>query len=163
MVNCERYRGWASTLPSAETKLSLPKLLDLTFASVSVVSFALRPSRALSKWYVVTSMPAAGGGALTVSASAAVCVMEEDVPVNVMVALPVMALPAAVKVTFCGAPGAKLKVVGFAVTPAGNPLMATLTVVLNPFCAVTLRATGWPAAPVVRVRDCGVTVKVKSG
>jgi hypothetical protein len=85
------------------------------------------------------------------------------VPVKVTVALPAAALAAAVRVMFCGVPGARLKVVGFAVTPAGNPLMATLTVVLNPFCAVMLRATGWPAAPAVRVRDAGVTLRLKSG
>ena len=104
----------------------------------------------------------AGGAAATVRASAAVCVNEAAVPVNVTVAFPVAALPAAVRVTFCGVPGVRLKLDGSAVTPDGRPLKATWTVALNPFAGSAFTEITSPVAPCVNVRLGGVRVRVKS-
>src|SRR6185503_2230223 len=56
-----RKRGSASTLPSTAKKPTLPNCVELTFASVRVVSCALRPSRELLSWKVVISGTVAVG------------------------------------------------------------------------------------------------------
>jgi hypothetical protein len=66
------------------------------------------------------------GGAATVSARVAVWLSEPEVPVKTTLALPGWALLAAVRVTLCGVPGVSESEAGLAVTPAGNPLSATL-------------------------------------
>ena len=86
--------------------------------------------------------PEGGGAAATVNASVAVCVNELDLPVNVIVALPVVAFDAAVRVMLCAVPGVRASVDGFAVTPVGRPLRVTFTVPVNPFWAVALMEIG---------------------
>ena len=66
-------------------------------------------------------------------------------------------------VTLCGVPGLREIVVGLAVTSAGSPLRATLTVPVNPFNAVAVTCTAWPAPPLVTLRDDGATASEKSG
>jgi len=52
---------------------------------------------------------------------------------------------------------------GLAVTPAGKPLKATLTVPVKPLSAVAASWTGCPAPLTVTLRDVGVTASEKSG
>jgi hypothetical protein len=108
---------------------------------------------------VVTFTPAA---AVTVSPRLAVWVREPDVPVNTTFALPACALLPAVSVMLCAVPGVSVNDVGFAVTPAGKPLSATPTVPLKPFSALADNCTGCPAAPIVTLKDCGLTASEKS-
>ena len=70
---------------------------------------------------------------------------------------------AAARVMFCGAPGVRLSVDGFAVTPAGRPLIATATVPVNELMAVDEMLTWEPTAPGVSVRAVGDMVRLKSG
>jgi hypothetical protein len=79
--------------------------------------------------------------------------MEPEVPVNVTFALPAWALLPAVSVTLCGVPGLRESVEGVAVIPAGSPLRTIFVVPANPFKAVADTCTGWPAAPMVRLKD----------
>lgn len=97
------------------------------------------------------------------SASAAVWLSEPEVPVKTTFALPAWALLPAVSVTLSGVPGVTDTEAGLAVTPAGNPLSATLVVPLNPFTAVTVTCTGCPAPPTVKLSDAGETASEKSG
>ena len=53
------------------------------------------------------------------------------------VAVDAGALAAAVKVTFCGVPG-RVRVDGFAVTPAGSPVIAIAIVPANELIAVAV-------------------------
>ena len=59
-------------------------------------------------------------------------------------------------------PGLRVSAAGDALTPAGRPLIAIATGELKPFPPVTVRVTGWPIAPAVRVRLDGTAVRVKS-
>ena len=59
--------------------------------------------------------------------------------------------------------GARLNVAGFAVTPAGSPVIATATVPVNELTAVAVTLTEEPAAPATTVSEVGNTAKVKSG
>ena len=74
-----------------------------------------------------------------------------------------VALVAAVKVTLCATPGVRANVAGFAVTPAGRPVIATVTVPVNEFSAAAVTLTCEPTAPGVRVNDVGDADNVKSG
>lgn len=78
-------------------------------------------------------------------------------------ALPAAAVEAAVSVTFCAVPGVKVSVAGFAVTPAGSPVMAIETVPLKELSAVASTLTFEPVAPAIIVSDVGDTASVKSG
>jgi hypothetical protein len=55
-----------------------------------------------------------------------------------------------------------MSVAGLAVTPAGNPEIATATVPLKPFAATTRTLTGEPVAPATMVSDAGDTASEKS-
>jgi hypothetical protein len=101
--------------------------------------------------------------AANVSAKVAVWLSEPEVPVKTKLALPGWALLPAVSVTLCGVPGVRESVAGLAVTPAGNPLSATLVVPVNPLIAVAVSCTGCPVPPAVRLRAAGVTASEKSG
>ena len=57
------------------------------------------------------------------------------------------AVVAAVSVTFCGAVGVTLTVVGDAVTPAGSPVIATATDPLNELIAVAETVMSEPEPP----------------
>ena len=83
----------------------------------------------------------------------AVCVSDPEVPVNTTLALPAWALLPAVSITLWGVPGVSETEAGLAITPAGNPLSATLVVPVKPFSAVAVTCTGCPAPPMVRLRD----------
>jgi hypothetical protein len=82
---------------------------------------------------------------------------------KVSVALPAAAVEAVLSVTFCAVPGVNVSVAGFAVTPLGSPVIATVTVPLKPFTAVARTLTGEPVAPAVMVNDVAETVSEKSG
>src|SRR6202012_3691432 len=125
--------------------VSFPNAVALTFCGVSTGSAWYQPSRALSFWYVVTFTPEEA----TVSARVAVVLSAPELPVNTRFALPAAALLPAASVTLCGVPGVNVNVAGDAVTPAGRPLRATLTVPVKPFRAVADNCTGFPAAPIV--------------
>jgi hypothetical protein len=86
-----------------------------------------------------------------------------EVPVKVTVAEPPIAALLAVKVMFCAVPAVKVSVAGVAVTPAGNPLSATVTGAENPFIALAVTLTGAPAAPPITEAVVGETPREKSG
>src|SRR3954468_13470083 len=50
----DTYSGCASTLPSVETKKSLPNFDEFTVPDVNIVSNGFKPERVLSLWYVRT-------------------------------------------------------------------------------------------------------------
>jgi hypothetical protein len=101
--------------------------------------------------------------AVVVSATVAVWLSVPEVPVSVTVAEPLATTVSAVKVTFCAAPAIKVSAAGFAVTPAGNPLSATVTGEVNPFIALALTLTDCPLAPALTEVVAGETPRVKSG
>ncbi len=86
-----------------------------------------------------------------------------EVAVHTTVAVPTAAEAAAVKLTLCGVPGVTVMLEGDIVTPAGNPLTATLTVPEKPFRAVAVKVTGWALPPAVRLRLVTFAEKEKSG
>lgn len=104
--------------------------------------------------------PGGGGGAVTDRANVAVCVNDLVAPVKVTVVFPIAALAAAVRVMFCGVPGVRLSVDGFAVTPTGRPLSITFTLPLNPFIGMAFTETIFPAPPCGMARLGGPKVKV---
>jgi hypothetical protein len=59
-------------------------------------------------------------------------------------------------------PGINVSVAGFAVTPPGSPVIATVTVPVKPFIAVARTLTGEPAAPATMVSAAGDTASEKS-
>ena len=65
------------------------------------------------------------------SASVAVCVSAPAVPVNVTVLAPAPAAADATRLTVAGVPGVSVNEDGEAVTPAGKPVMATATGLLE--------------------------------
>lgn len=103
------------------------------------------------------------GAAVTAPAMVAECVSALEVPVSVRVKLPVAAAGAAVSARFCGVPGVRVSVAGFAVTPAGRPLTATATFPVKPSAGTALTLICWAEPPAVRVRVAGEAVSEKSG
>jgi hypothetical protein len=83
------------------------------------------------------------------------------VPTKLTVAAVLAAVAEAVSVTVCGVPGCSDTVEGLAVTPAGSPVIPTLTVPLKPFNAELLSVT-CVLAPAASVALVGDTVNVKS-
>jgi hypothetical protein len=99
----------------------------------------------------------------TVAATIAEWLRAPEVPVKVRVALPAEAVEAAVKVTFCAVPGTRVSAAGFAVTPAGSPLIATVTIPVKPFDGTAFTLTTCPAPPATTEIAEGVTDSEKSG
>ncbi len=64
---------------------------------------------------------------------------------------------------FCAVPGARVRVEGVAVTPAGRPVMATLTVPAKELIGLAVMLTGDPVAPAVMESEVGERARVKSG
>jgi len=99
--------------------------------------------------------------ALTVRASVVVAIRLPEVPVMVTVAVPVVAVALAVRVSRL------VPVVGFvpntAVTPLGKPDAARVTLPLNPFTSFTVMVLEPPAPPWVIVRLPGESESVKLG
>src|SRR6202034_4384759 len=101
--------------------------------------------------------------AVTLSVKEAVWLSMPDVPVNTTVEVLVAADAAAVKLTCCGVPGVRVKLLGDAVTPAGSPLMVTAMVPVNPLRAVADTDTGSALPPAVRLRLDAFTESEKLG
>ena len=105
-------------------------------------------------------MKLGAGAAFTVSESVVVFVKLPDVPVMMTVASPVVAVPLAVNVNVL------VLVAGFglnaAVRPVGRPDADKVTLLLKPFCGVTVIVL-MPLAPCVIVRLVGETERVKFG
>jgi hypothetical protein len=78
------------------------------------------------------------------------------------VALPATALVGAVTVMVCAVPGTRVSVAGSAVTPVGNPVIATVTVPVKPLAGVALTLTGCPVPPADSAMVAGEEVRVKS-
>jgi hypothetical protein len=109
---------------------------------------------------------AKGGGpatACTVSATEAAWVDCPAVPVNVKVAVVAAAPDAALTFTLCEPPAARLNDAGVAVTPAGTPPAATVTVPLNEFTAAAETVTCEPDPPTWIVTVAGDADNEKSG
>ena len=83
-------------------------------------------------------------------------------PVKVIVDVPVVAVPPAVSVTVLTTPGVRVRVAGLATIPVGSPVMATVTVPLNPLMAVAVRSTVCPAPPAGIVKAAGAAAREKS-
>src|SRR3979490_1479236 len=77
-------------------------------------------------------------------------------------AVPAVALAAAVIVTVCAVPGLKPSVTGCAVTPAGSPAITTFTIPVKPLAgtAFTLICCSPPPGPSKKL--AGVAVRLKS-
>lgn len=99
----------------------------------------------------------------TVKASVDEWVRLPDVPVKVTVAVAAAAVGAAVITTLCAAPGVRLRVAGFAVTPEGRSVIATATVPVSELTAAAATLTGKPVEPPTTVKEAGVSVRAKSG
>ena len=104
-----------------------------------------------------------GAAAETVKARVAEWLSEPEVPVNVRVLLPVAAVDEAVRVMFCEVPGVSERVVGLALTPVGNPVMARETVPVKEFTEVARTLTCVPVAPAIRVSEVGERESEKPG
>jgi hypothetical protein len=90
------------------------------------------------------------------------CVRAPDVPVNVSVALPVVAPATAVRVTVWAVPGIRVRVAGDAVTPVGRPLRVTATALEKPFAPVASKLI-FVVPPTLSVAVAGVADSEKSG
>jgi len=111
----------------------------------------------------VSEKSGSGAAALTVSALDVVWVRPPDVPVSVIVAVPALAEAPAVRARFLAVPGASVRTDGLPVTPEGNPLRETLTLLVNPFSAFAVIETDFPVLPAIRLRLAGTTASEKSG
>jgi L-lactate permease len=104
--------------------------------------------------------------AFTVKAIVVVCVVEPEVPVIVTVAVPVVAVEDAVKVSVDPALPLAGGVTGFgenaAVTPLGRPDALSVVAALKPFRLVTVMVLV-PLPPCVTVTDDGDAPTEKSG
>jgi hypothetical protein len=96
-------------------------------------------------------------------ATEAVWVKLPEVAVNVAVDDPAAVPAGAFKVRVAAVPGVNVTADGCAVTPAGNPLMATCTVLENPFWGDASNDKLPDAPPDVKLRFAGMTLKEKSG
>ena len=109
-----------------------------------------------------------GGGvvvdeaAVTVSATDAVWVRSPLAPVKTTVPVVAAALDAAVKLTCWGVPTVSVTVEGEAVTPAGRPLKATVTVPENPAAAVAVSAMACAVPPAATLALAGLAWMEKS-
>jgi len=90
-----------------------------------------------------------------------VFVWPPEVPVNVTVADPAAVPAEAVNVSSEAVPGVSVSEEGFAVTPAGNPLMVIGTLEENPFCPVARTETGVAVPFAANVTAAGVTESEK--
>jgi hypothetical protein len=90
------------------------------------------------------------------------CVRLPEVPEKVIVGVDAAAPGAAVSVVLCALPGVRERVAGFAVTPDGSLVIATVTVAENPFAGTAFTLIACPVAPAVSVVDMGVTLSEKS-
>jgi hypothetical protein len=151
--------------PLSET-FTLP-VNPLIAVAVTVIACPLAPAvNARLPGATAREKSGAGGGgtaAATLSTKAAMWLRLPEVPVNVMVELPVTAFDAAVRVTLCAMPGVSVNVAGLAVTPAGSPLSKTFTLAVNPLTAVAVTVIACPFAPAVNARLPGATAREKSG
>ena len=87
---------------------------------------------------------------------------EPEVPVSVRVALPIVAVGAAVIVTVCAAPGVRVRVAGCAVTPVGSPEMVTITAPMKPLSGAALMLICWAVPPALSETAEGESDKEKS-
>lgn len=154
----------------AVTPAGSPVMLTATGDAKPLIAVACReravpvvPWTSVCDVGVTVKEKSGGGGAVVVSATVAVWLSMPDVPVSATVAEPVATVVSAVKVMFCAAPGVSVSAAGFAVTPAGNPLSATVTGEAKPFMALVSTLTGCPVAPPVTEVVVGETPRVKSG
>jgi len=102
-------------------------------------------------------------GADMVAVTLAVWVTMPEVPVKVRVALPMVAVGAAVMLMVCAVPGVRVKVAGFAATPEGRPVMETATVPVKELSALAVMLMDEPPAPATSVNEVGEAVREKSG
>ena len=161
----DRVEGLAVTpagSPAMATETAPVK--EFSAVALTCIEEPVEPATRLRDVGVMESEKSGGGGAAaTVSATLAVWVSDPEIPVRVMALLPATAVDAAVRVTFCKAPGVRVKAAGLAVTPAGSPVTVTETVPVKEFRAVALTCTAEPVAPAVKDSDVGATESEKSG
>ena len=148
--------------PVSET-LTLP-VNALRALAVTETDFPVAPAVKLRlAGATVSEKSGAGVAALMVRVTVAVCVRLPDVPVNVIVTVPALALVPAVSVRFWATPGLSARDDGLGVTPAGSPDRETLTLPVNPLRALAVTEVDFPVLPAVRLRLAGATVSEKSG
>ena len=98
------------------------------------------------------------------SASVAVWVRVPEVAVKVIVGDADAAVMSAVRVVVAeGCAGVRIRVDGFAVTPAGSPEMETEMEPLKPFKGVAATVMGLLVVPALRDNEPGDTEREKSG
>jgi hypothetical protein len=103
-----------------------------------------------------------GAGAEIVTGTVTEWLSVPEVPVRVSVALPAAAVVAAVIVTFCAIPGVRVSVAGCAITPASSPVIATVTIPVNPLAATSSTLICCVAPPGTSVRLDGIKPRAKS-
>jgi hypothetical protein len=101
--------------------------------------------------------------ARTFNATTELWVRPPDVPVKVRVETAAGVVAVALRVVLCATLGTRLRVAGFAVTPAGRPVMETVTLPEKELRGLAVRLTCEPDVPAVIVSDAGAAVRVKSG
>jgi hypothetical protein len=102
------------------------------------------------------------GGGEMVAVMVVVCESIPEVPVRVSIVLPAIAAAEAVSATVCAVPGVSVSVAGCAVTPLGNPVIATDTMLAKPFTGAALMLICWTVPPGRSVTAAGLADKEKS-
>jgi hypothetical protein len=154
----------------AVTPVGSPLIESATFpvkpfagTAFTLICFPAPPAvRATVAGVAVNEKSVAGAAAEMVAVTATEWVRDPEVPVRVSVALPATAVEAAVSVMLCAVPGVNVSVAGFAVTPAGSPLIATATLPVKPFAGTAFKLICFAAPPAVRATVAGVAVNEKS-
>ena len=103
-----------------------------------------------------------GGGWEIVTVTVAEWVSIPEVAVRVSMALPDAAAADAVRIIVCGVPGVRVSMAGWAVTPLGNPAMATDTMPAKLLIGAAVMVICWADPPERRVMVAGEADKEKS-
>jgi hypothetical protein len=138
-------------------------LKELTAVAVTLTWEPVAPTvRAREVGDAVRVKSGGGKGEEIVVAMMAEWLSAPEVPMRVSVALPATAVAAEVIVIFCAEPGVNVRVAGCAVTPVGSPVIATVTMPVNPFAEVAFTLICCPAPPGTSVIADGVGAREKS-
>lgn len=138
-------------------------LKELTAVAVTLTWEPTAPAvRAAEVGDAVRVKSGGGGGAEIVAAMVAEWLSAPEVAVRVRVTLPATAVAAAVSAIFCAVPGTSVRVAGCAVMPVGSPVIARVTVPVNPFAGLAFTLICCPTPPGTSVMADGVGVREKS-
>jgi hypothetical protein len=144
--------------PAIATATMLPK--EFIAFAVTLTGDPAPPAVMIND--VGASISEKSGSPVTVAATVAVWLSIPDVPVSINVALPATAAAPAVKVTLCAVPGVSVSIAGCAITPLGNPVIATVIDWVKPFTGIAFTLICCPAPPAASVIVAGIEDKEKS-